>query len=58
MSSLNKLFIAITLIESIVNIKYGYSELTGTNQWKVIQWVFIMALGSIVGLFICLLAGD
>lgn len=52
------LFIAITLIESIVNIKYGYSELTGTNQWKVIQWVFIMALGSIVGLFICLLAGQ
>jgi len=51
------LFIAIITVETIVNIKFGYNELSNANQWKIIQWIFIMVIGSLVGLLICLYYG-
>jgi hypothetical protein len=45
-----QLFIAIVTTESIVNIKYGYEELSKANLYYIAQWVAIMIIGSFVGL--------
>lgn len=46
----NKLFVAIVTTETIVNIKFGYEELTDANIVYIAQWVAIMFFGAFVGL--------
>jgi len=51
------LFIAIVMLELIVNIKFGFEEFSNANQVLIFQWVIIMLCGSLCGLLICYWSG-
>ena len=53
-----KLFIAIVLLELIVNIKFGFQEISHADQARIFYWVLIMFAGSFVGLVVCYLSGS
>ena len=52
-----QLFVAICTTETIVNIKFGYGELSDANMVYVAQWVAIMFFGAFVGLNLNYIAG-
>ena len=52
-----QLFIAIVMLELIVNIKFGFEEFSNANQVLIFQWVIIMLCGSLCGLLICYWSG-
>ena len=45
------------MTETIVNIKFGFEELSSANIYYIAQWVGIMFCGAFVGLGLNYLAG-
>jgi len=45
------------MVETLVNIKMGYEELAQADQLIICSWVVMMAIASIVGLYVCVIAG-
>ena len=45
------------MVETLVNIKMGYEELAQADQLIILSWVLMMAVASIVGLSVCVIAG-
>ena len=45
------------MVETLVNIKMGHEELAHADQLMILSWVVTMAIASVVGLSVCVIAG-
>ena len=52
-----QLFIAIVMLELIVNIKFGFEEFTRADRSRIVGWVLMMVGSTFFGLIICYASG-
>ena len=53
----HQLFIAIVMLELIVNIKFGFEEFSRADRSRIVGWVLIMVMSTFIGLIICYASG-